>query len=50
MINDKLVTVYCEEEQMIRKLELMSVRGTTWGGGELFCFLKSASSEADLCP
>jgi hypothetical protein len=38
MINDKLVTVYCEEEQMIRKLELMSVRGTICGGGRPLLF------------
>jgi hypothetical protein len=33
------------------KLGLMTLRGTTWKRKKkLFCFLKSASSEADFCP
>jgi len=48
MINDKIVTVYCEGKQMIPSWD--SYLSDEWCGQKktLFCFLKSANCEADF--
>jgi len=47
MINDKIVTAYCEGKQMIPSWD-SCLSDERCGQKKLFCFFKSANCEADF--